>query len=822
MQEVRTEPAAQPLISVIVPIYNKAEYLRACLESIAGQTHSRLEIICIDDASTDESLAIARNFERNDARVTLVRNAENIGPGRSRNLGLAVANGEFVMFVDADDLVPAASVATLCRKIVANGADLARGSLGIFYMDDHRNLTSTIAVPDKAVTNFEEEPLLWTPWWHTSYLMRTSLIRKLGLAYPNLSRGEDPVFMASVLAAAQRITLTPEIVYLYRKYPKTTGTLARSFAHVQDTLKQAALIKGIYLKRFPESWNVGFGPFFREDFREFLSGCTLTEAELQQVREAERGIFEGLTEAKEPPPSPLETTEALPSAKPPEAPSAAEVSRWNSTFLMPDPWNYASPYERQKYLYTLELLPDTAIGTALELGCAEGAFTELLAPRVGELLGADISDVALARAQQRCAGLNNVHFAQADAGAGIPGNGYDLIVCSELLYYLQDAAAVAQFAERAAAALAPGGHLLMTHANMVSDDRSVTGFDFNEIGAKFIGSVLAGCGHFEFARELRTELYRVQQFRKLPQPAPQPAGLDAGPREVIERAALAFDHPCIKRGGCVVTAAEALHLWRSDEVPILMYHRIAEDGPADLAPYRLSPRDFERQLAWLSRHGYSSMRLDDYAEKRFARGMASLPGKVVILTFDDAYEDFHAAAWPLLRHYGFGASLFVPTDYVGRAADWDRHYGEPARIMSWDQLREVATGGIEIGSHSASHQLVTKMQADDLLADATRAKSVLETRLGVGISGFCYPYAWADAPSRKIIGQAGYSYAVGGDPDPDGGPAGPLYLPRIEMFGGISLDTFISRLPPPVAGSEADRQRYLSLRARRDRGTYMT
>ena len=142
-----------------------------------------------------------------------------------------------------------------------------------------------------------------------------------------------------------------------------------------------------------------------------------------------------------------------------EASRSKERDYWDRVFARPDPWNYAGAYERRKYRHTLELMPDEPVGCALEIGCAEGMFTELLADRVGSLLAVDISEVALERARARCAGKGHVGFAQADIGEGVIGGGYDLIVCAEVLYYLPDYAAVERFARQVREELDRGGQL---------------------------------------------------------------------------------------------------------------------------------------------------------------------------------------------------------------------------------------------------------------------------------------------------------------------------------------------------------------------------
>lgn len=103
-----------------------------------------------------------------------------------------------------------------------------------------------------------------------------------------------------------------------------------------------------------------------------------------------------------------------------------------------DPWNYRhSPYEQEKYAATLAALPAGRFGRALELGCSIGVFTEQLAPRCRQLLALDFSEPAIALAERRVGGLPNVELRRASFPDEAPAGRWDLIVCSEILYYLQ-------------------------------------------------------------------------------------------------------------------------------------------------------------------------------------------------------------------------------------------------------------------------------------------------------------------------------------------------------------------------------------------------
>ena len=215
--------------------------------------------------------------------MCVIDNGRNLGAGASRNRGIKAATGRFIRFVDADDLLPLGSTEILYDRAVMTGSDVVRGSLALFQQDDPSNLQSVIAVPDRAKTSLRTESSLWVPWWHTSYLISSNLIRANNLAYPELRRGEDPVFLASVLISAQQISLVSDIVYLYRRYPKTPGSAASTLTDVKDTLKHAAVVKSLFTVYHPDCWAHGYGPFLLDHFRGFISRCQLDAVQMEFV-----------------------------------------------------------------------------------------------------------------------------------------------------------------------------------------------------------------------------------------------------------------------------------------------------------------------------------------------------------------------------------------------------------------------------------------------------------------------------------------------------------------------------------------------------------
>jgi glycosyltransferase involved in cell wall biosynthesis len=126
--------SSSPLVSVIVPVYNVEPYLAAALDSICAQTYRNLEILLIDDCSTDASPEICADYAQRDSRIRVLRNAVNCGQAVARNVGLDAAQGEYVAFVDSDDLISPDYIEVLLRGVMPSGKSVAVvgfGTLGV-------------------------------------------------------------------------------------------------------------------------------------------------------------------------------------------------------------------------------------------------------------------------------------------------------------------------------------------------------------------------------------------------------------------------------------------------------------------------------------------------------------------------------------------------------------------------------------------------------------------------------------------------------------------------------------------------------------------
>ena len=456
---------------------------------------------------------------------------------------------------------------------------------------------------------------------------------------------------------------------------------------------------------------------------------------------------------------------------------------WDDFFRTPDPWNYGSAYEQEKYALQLELLPDGPIETALELACAEGRFTEKLAPRVQRLVATDISATAWARARERCRDHAHIEWRTLDLLADDLPQGLDVIVCSEVLYFIEDEAQLRRVAERMVAALKPGGCLITAHALVLTEDMSRTGFDWGHPwGATTIARVFAELLTLE--RSLHTELYRVDRFAR--RPALAAPRVETRPiRAEIEHEVARF----VVWGGAAARRSELGKTERHQRIPVLAYHRIADNGPAALARYRVGAEAFAAQMAWLRRHGYHAIVADELAW--FIAQQHPFVGRPVVITFDDGYQDFADAAWPILRRHDFRAEVFVVTDRVGGHADWDRGFGEPAPLMDAATISRLAQQGARFGSHLATHRGADGLPTRELAEELLRSQQAIALWTGLAPCAMAAPFGLSDERLRGLAAQCGYRIGFSTDCATATLDGHALHLPRLEVRGDMALEEFI-------------------------------
>ena len=234
---------ARPLISVIVPIFNSAAYLCSCFESILGQSEQNIELIAVDDCSTDNSLDVCKQFSERDSRVTVVANEKNIGQGLSRNKGIEISSGKFITFVDSDDTIDSRMYSTLLAAAETCDAQVARCGFRRVTAHDVSALEMNDDVPTRCLSGLElkryldgyygmlpSESLSDAPSASPcTALYDGDIVRQRGIRFPSerLVRSEDLFFNIEASTCADRLALVDAPLYDYLVRP---GSTTRTFS----------------------------------------------------------------------------------------------------------------------------------------------------------------------------------------------------------------------------------------------------------------------------------------------------------------------------------------------------------------------------------------------------------------------------------------------------------------------------------------------------------------------------------------------------------------------------------------------------------------
>ena len=209
-----------PVLSIIVPVYNVATYLREGLDSILRQEVQDIEVICVDDCSSDSSPDILKEYQAKDNRIQFIRQSENKGPSATRNIGIKYAKGKYIAFFDPDDKVENNLYAELIHAIEDKKTDLALCGYSTFP-------THQIHIPNfkpyhamQPMDFIQKNPriemnndLCYT--WRFVF-KRNFLINKKIRFIKNLHVGEDTVFNYECVLQASSIIMIPKALYQYR------------------------------------------------------------------------------------------------------------------------------------------------------------------------------------------------------------------------------------------------------------------------------------------------------------------------------------------------------------------------------------------------------------------------------------------------------------------------------------------------------------------------------------------------------------------------------------------------------------------------------
>ena len=210
------------LVSIIMPVYNAMPYLKEAISSILGQSYKNIELICVNDGSTDNSLDILRALTKKDVRIEVIEQ-NNQGAGVARNNGLSIANGEYVIFLDSDDYFDSSLIEKMINCAEVNDADIcickawavnASGKIAElnfnnnFFTKYNNQSFSPIEVKNDILNSFLVEP--WNKLYRREFLLKNKL------KFQSLKKTNDLFFTSVSLIKAQKIALVNEKLIFYR------------------------------------------------------------------------------------------------------------------------------------------------------------------------------------------------------------------------------------------------------------------------------------------------------------------------------------------------------------------------------------------------------------------------------------------------------------------------------------------------------------------------------------------------------------------------------------------------------------------------------
>lgn len=223
-------------VSIIVPIYNEEKNLKKCIESLINQTYKNLEIILINDGSTDNSKKVIDSYK--DKRIVAIHK-KNTGIGDTRNTGINKSTGEYIMFVDSDDYIELNCVEILLKNLNENKADLA---ISNYYLDTPSKTYEINLKNIKTTSIKEDEDLLCkinlSPWIK---LYKKDLLINNSNRFPINLKYEDVPFVVEAIIKARKISFTPE--YLYHYVIKKSGETITRDERIFDIITICAIVE---------------------------------------------------------------------------------------------------------------------------------------------------------------------------------------------------------------------------------------------------------------------------------------------------------------------------------------------------------------------------------------------------------------------------------------------------------------------------------------------------------------------------------------------------------------------------------------------------
>lgn len=244
-----------PKVSVIIPVYNVEKYLRQCLDSVVNQTLRDIEIICVDDGSTDSSLSLLQKYASGDNRIKILQQ-ENSGAGIARNKGLAMASGKYILFLDSDDFFELDLCENLFYQAEKTEADIILYDADCYEQEKNKFvavdwLLNRRYFPKKEVFNRNDVPdelFLITAGGPWNKLWKRQFLSEHELLFPNMKSLEDVPFVYTAMALAERISIVPKVLAHYRRFAPKQGLVSKIEKFPKRIFESYALLKSRLVK----------------------------------------------------------------------------------------------------------------------------------------------------------------------------------------------------------------------------------------------------------------------------------------------------------------------------------------------------------------------------------------------------------------------------------------------------------------------------------------------------------------------------------------------------------------------------------------------
>ncbi|MBQ6516167.1 glycosyltransferase family 2 protein [bacterium] len=248
------ENSSEIKVSVIIPVYNTSQYLERCLNSVVKQTLKEIEIICVNDGSTDNSLDILKAYSEKDGRIVLI-NQENHGQAHARNQALKIAGGEYIGFVDSDDWIDLDYYEKLYNTAKNHDAEIAICSLKRIYQVTQKFRLNVETEQEFTEVNKKFEfAKIPNQCYPVNKIFKTDKLREFGLTFPEGRFFEDVVFTPKAVCYLGKMVSVPKVTYWYWGNRKSTVKAKnqkkiKDLIMARDELRAFAHEHGIILKK---------------------------------------------------------------------------------------------------------------------------------------------------------------------------------------------------------------------------------------------------------------------------------------------------------------------------------------------------------------------------------------------------------------------------------------------------------------------------------------------------------------------------------------------------------------------------------------------